>query len=178
MRELRLFTRLADYVSEPEQAEDLVELFTPYLRLKSTPRTERVKESVLRLLANLLRLSRSPHLHFRTFALLFGSLRARPSRLAMCDLFAAYAGLPAIHGCADLGGVPAATHQPAPVKKKGKKAAATTASGSPKSEKSAKSDTPLHGVASCLSSLNAYSATDLEEPDYDLRIAGCVGEVG
>ena len=45
-RELRLFTRLTGHVKSPEQAEPLLELFLPYLKLKSTPRTERVKEQV------------------------------------------------------------------------------------------------------------------------------------
>ena len=65
-----------------------------YLRLKSTPRTERVKEDVLSLLAKLLPTAERPRQHLRTISQLFGTLRARGARLALSRLFAALVNLP------------------------------------------------------------------------------------
>ena len=102
-RELRLFTRLSGYVQEPLQAGKLIELFLPYLKLKSTPRTERVKEDALRLLEGLISISSHPEQHVHTLSLLFGTLRARGSRTALCSLYTTLVSLPAIAADPEMG---------------------------------------------------------------------------
>ena len=80
----------SEHLDEPSQAQQLVELFLPYLRLKSSPRTERVKEDVLLLLDGLVRCARDdPKMatqHLKTISLLFGTVRsgrrARAARLS------------------------------------------------------------------------------------------------
>ena len=80
----------SEHLDEPSQAQQLVELFLPYLRLKSSPRTERVKEDVLLLLDGLVRRARDdPKMatqHLKTISLLFGTVRsgrrARAARLS------------------------------------------------------------------------------------------------
>ena len=99
-RELRLFTRLSRFVENAEQAAQLIELFLPYLRLKSTPRTERVKEDVLRLVGGLVTVASEPQQHVRMLSQLFGTVRARGSRTALCSTFAALAEHLAARGAA------------------------------------------------------------------------------
>ena len=102
-RELRLLSALAPYLSSATQAQQLLELFLPYLRLKPTPRAERVKEQVLRLVGGLLPLLERPELHLRFFGQMFAQLRARGGRAALCDLWTRLAALPATAAAADLG---------------------------------------------------------------------------
>ena len=102
-RELRLLTQLSPYVHEASQASQLIELFLPYLRLKSTPRTERVKEDALRLIHGLIGTAANPEQHVHTFSLLFGTLRHRGSRTALCATFSALVALPAIAADAEIG---------------------------------------------------------------------------
>ena len=91
------------YVEQPEEAAKLVELFLPYLRLKSTPRTERVKEDVLSLLAGLIRVAAQPQQHLRTISQLFGTVRARGSRAALAQLFLTLTKLPSLEADAEIG---------------------------------------------------------------------------
>ncbi|KAL3930141.1 MAG: hypothetical protein SGPRY_001667 [Prymnesium sp.] len=132
-RELKLFTRLSSHVSSAEQAEPLLELFLPFLKLKSTPRTERVKEQVLRLLDGLLAVVRQPELHLRFLGVQYGTLRSRGAREAHCRLFVSLSQLPHISELAHLAG--------------------------------------LQQVASLLARLNAYELEQLDELDYDERLA-------
>lgn len=104
-RELKLFTRLSSHVSSAEQAEPLLELFLPFLKLKSTPRTERVKEQVLRLLDGLLAVVRQPELHLRFLGVQYGTLRSRGAREALCRLFVSLSQLPHILELAHLAGL-------------------------------------------------------------------------
>eukprot|EP00962_Isochrysis_galbana_P055336 scaffold27108_cov90-Isochrysis_galbana.AAC.1 len=90
-RELRMLSSLVGYVSSTEQAEQLVQLFLPYLRIKPTPRAENVKAQVLALLAGLLSRLESPQAHARFLGLQFGNLRSRESRAALCRAWAALA---------------------------------------------------------------------------------------
>lgn len=98
-RELRLLAKLSPYVTSAQQAQQLLELFLPYLRLKSTARAERLKESVIQLITRLLRLVSQPERHLRFFGLQFGALRSRGAREALCHLWEA---LPPLVG--DAGG--------------------------------------------------------------------------
>ena len=102
-RAARLLSALAPYLSSATQAQQLLELFLPYLRLKPTPRAERVKEQVLRLVGGLLPLLERPELHLRFFGQMFAQLRARGGRAALCDLWTRLAALPATAAAADLG---------------------------------------------------------------------------
>ena len=131
-RELRLLTRLSSFVTSAEQAEQLMELLLPYLRLKSSAKSERVKEQVLQLAHGLLRSVRNPAAHLTLLSQLFAGLRGRDARAAHCAAFEELASLEAVQACDGLEELPA--------------------------------------VARVLSALNAYSATELEERDYDTRI--------
>jgi len=131
-RELRLLTRLSGFVTSAEQAEQLMELLLPYLRLKSSAKSERVKEHVLQLAHGLLRSVRNPAAHLTLLSQLFAGLRGRDARAAHCAAFEELASLEAVQACDGLEELPA--------------------------------------VARVLSALNAYSATELEERDYDARI--------
>ena len=102
-RASRLLSALAPYLSSATQAQQLLELFLPYLRLKPTPRAERVKEQVLRLVGGLLPLLERPELHLRFFGQMFAQLRARGGRAALCELWTRLAALPATAAAADLG---------------------------------------------------------------------------
>ena len=131
-RELRLLTRLSGFVTSAEQAEQLLELLLPYLRLKPSAKSERVKEHVLQLARGLLRSVRNPAAHLTLFSQLFAGLRGRDARTAHCAAFEELASLEAVQACDGLEELPA--------------------------------------VARVLSSLNAYSTTELEERDYDARL--------
>ena len=102
-RELRLLLPSRRTSRSATQAQQLLELFLPYLRLKPTPRAERVKEQVLRLVGGLLPLLERPELHLRFFGQMFAQLRARGGRAALCDLWTRLAALPATAAAADLG---------------------------------------------------------------------------
>ena len=109
-----------------------MELLLPYLRLKSSAKSERVKEHVLQLAHGLLRSVRNPAAHLTLLSQLFAGLRGRDARAAHCAAFEELASLEAVQACDGLEELPA--------------------------------------VARVLSALNAYSATELEERDYDARI--------
>ena len=109
-----------------------MELLLPYLRLKSSAKSERVKEHVLQLAHGLLRSVRNPAAHLTLLSQLFAGLRGRDARAAHCAAFEELASLEAVQACDGLEELPA--------------------------------------VARVLSALNAYSATELEERDYDTRI--------
>ena len=109
-----------------------MELLLPYLRLKSSAKSERVKEQVLQLAHGLLRSVRNPAAHLTLLSQLFAGLRGRDARAAHCAAFEELASLEAVQACDGLEELPA--------------------------------------VARVLSALNAYSATELEERDYDTRI--------
>jgi U3 small nucleolar RNA-associated protein 20 len=106
-RELRLLTRLSGFVTSAEQAEQLMELLLPYLRLKPSAKSERVKEHVLQLARGLLRSVRNPAAHLTLFSQLFAGLRGRDARTAHCAAFEELASLEAVQACDGLKELPA-----------------------------------------------------------------------
>ena len=81
------------------QAEQLLELLLPYLRLKPSAKSERVKEHVLQLARGLLRSVRAPQQHLTLFSQLFAALRGRDARTAHCAAFEELASLKAVRAC-------------------------------------------------------------------------------
>ena len=111
----------------------------------------------------------APAQHLRTVSLLFGTLRARGGRTALCTLFSTLVRLPnfasggTVASTAKRGGGGGVT--------KGEAAAAAAAPADLDGEIAA--DVPrLIEASEVLSMLNAYSAEELEEADYDLRLDG------
>jgi U3 small nucleolar RNA-associated protein 20 len=166
-RELRMLTSLVGYVSSTQQAEQLTQLFLPYLRIKPTPRAEKVKAQVLGLLAGLLPMLEAPEVHARFLGLQFGNLRSRESRAALCRAWVALA----TEVDARARGTASTARGDGPMSHNGAGVVARSfhIGGDP-------CDQPaLHGlgrVATLLEELNAYALDAIEERDYDRRIDG------